>query len=64
METSQDMTRIIFVQMSAVFWNSHNLVSKSNVKYCQLYKYEHMSFCHTVSHVHFQVALCTFPDVR
>lgn len=44
METSQDMTRIIFVQKSAVFWNSYYLVSKSNVKYCQLYKYEHMSF--------------------
>lgn len=39
----QDMT-IIFVQKSAVFWNSYYLVSKSNVKYCQLYKYEHMSF--------------------
>lgn len=44
METSQDTTRIIFVQKSAVFWNSYYLVSKSNVKYCQLYKYEHMSF--------------------
>lgn len=44
METSQDMTRIIFVQKSAVFWNSYYLVSKSSVKYCQLYKYEHMSF--------------------
>lgn len=37
--------------------------SKSSVNYCQLYKYEHMSFCHTVKvmyifrwpYVHFQM---------
>lgn len=44
MENFTGYDRIIFVQKSAVFWNSYYLVSKRNVRYCQLYKYEHMSF--------------------